>query len=148
MPSSKIIDPSFLASAFRSALLLIPRPLPKAGFKEGEARFRSFASSAQSNKKSGKAKSKDRLSARLFCACPETYAFEAIAKQANKKPDFFIGRFSVGADSGNRTCDLFITSELLYQLSHVGACNNIDNHPPFIKEKKTAEVRFCGAFPA
>lgn len=26
-----------------------------------------------------------------------------------------------GADSGNRTCDLFITSELLYQLSHVGA---------------------------
>jgi hypothetical protein len=26
----------------------------------------------------------------------------------------------IGADSRNRTCDLFITSELLYQLSHVG----------------------------
>ena len=43
--------------------------------------------------------------------------------------------FSYGADSGNRTCDLFITSELLYQLSHVGASNNIDNPQSFIKKK-------------
>ncbi len=32
-----------------------------------------------------------------------------------------IQMLNYGADSGNRTCDLFITSELLYQLSHVGA---------------------------
>ena len=43
---------------------------------------------------------------------------------------------SDGADSGNRTCDLFITSELLYQLSHVGASNNIDIPPRFIKKKR------------
>lgn len=27
-----------------------------------------------------------------------------------------------GADDGNRTCDLLVTSELLYQLSYVGTC--------------------------
>ena len=68
-------------------------------------------------------------------------------RTGTKKARFIIGRFFVGADSGNRTCDLFITSELLYQLSHVGASNNIDNPPPFIKKKKAGRVRFCGAFP-
>ena len=40
-----------------------------------------------------------------------------------KRTDIFVSILSFlnGADSGNRTCDLFITSELLYQLSHVGA---------------------------
>ena len=62
--------------------------------------------------------------------------YESILQNKRLNTLFVLNLFILfGADSGNRTCDLFITSELLYQLSHVGASNNIDNPQSFIKKK-------------